>query len=55
VVTRYQHIRKNADILGAGDALLALMGLTEPNAEQQVGALLLGEFVLKVNRFLPLK
>ncbi len=46
MVADFEAIREKRNVLGAGDALLALLGITEPTDQQQVGALLLGALVL---------
>lgn len=51
MVGRHQAARN--DPYEASRALLALLRIDDPSVEQEVGALLVAEFVLKVNRFIP--
>jgi hypothetical protein len=50
MVASYRAARRNRFL--AADALLAVRGITNPTDQQQVGALIEAEYMLKVSRFI---
>ena len=50
MVAGYRRARRNRFL--AADALLAVRGITEPTEQQEIGALIEAEFMLKVIRTL---